>query len=152
MGLAVVASFLDPAEAEIAAGALRSAGFAAVALDQHFASVDPLARQSLGGMRVGVPEDELREAAQCLAGILRERPRIRRPRPRGVAWRWLAALLGFLNPVFGWFVVAVVKRGRRPLPLISAMLATCLLLLAAAVAGLVVTGISNPSRHAYADS
>lgn len=113
MGISVVANFLDPTEAEIAAGALRSAGFNAMALDQHFAAMDSIARHSLGGMRVGVPEGEAAEATQFLRAIVADRPKHPARIQRGVGWRVAAVLLAILSPPFGWLVIGMAKARRR---------------------------------------
>lgn len=116
MSIAIVARFLDPVEAEIAAGALRSAGFDAVAMDQHFAAVDPLARQSLGGMRVGVPAAEAEDAASYLKDLVKARPETETGIEPGVGWRFGAAAAGILAPVFGWLVVGMASGRGRPRP------------------------------------
>ena len=138
MGISVVASFLDPTEAEIAAGALRSAGFHAEAMDRNFAAMDSIARQSLGGMRVGVPDEEVAEAAQFLREIVKVRPkRTVRIQP-GVGWRLTAVLLAILSPPFGWLVVGMAKaRGRGKLS--GMLMASALVVLVLAIAlGLVL--------------
>src|SRR3982751_127543 len=113
MGMSIVASFLDPTEAEIAAGALRSAGFRAVAMDQHFAAMDSIARQALGGMRVGVPDEELADAVAFLRSVLDARPRRRARIQRGIGWRLTAIVFGFLSPPIGWLVGGMGQgRGR----------------------------------------
>jgi hypothetical protein len=96
MGMGVVASFLDPTEADIAASALRSAGFNAVAMDRHFSTVDWMVVQSLGGIRVGVPDGEVDDAARLLGQLIGERPEPSPPTERGAGWYFLAIVVGVL--------------------------------------------------------
>jgi hypothetical protein len=108
MGMSIVASFVDRIEAQVAAGALCSAGFNAVVMDQNFASVDWMAQQALGGIRVGVPDGELEEAAQLLRELNSERPEPGpEPHPGG-GWRGLAIALGVIVPL-----LALAMHGSR---------------------------------------
>lgn len=158
MGMSVVASFVDPTEAKVAAGALCSAGFDAVVLDQNFSSVDWMASQALGGIRVGVPETELAEAAGFLNELIEEKPEPAEDPHPGGWWRTAAIVLGVVLPLMaalmirpektwqvvilvlgglgvplGWCVAAAGKsRGRREQ--FTAILSTGLLLIGAIMA------------------
>jgi hypothetical protein len=138
MGLSIVASFVDPTEAKVAAGALCSAGFNAVVLDQNFSSVDWMASQALGGIRVGVPDAELDEAAGFLREMIEDRPEpAPDPYPGGLwrtaaivfgavlplvallmirpekTWQVVILLLGGLGVPLGWFIAAAGKSRHR---------------------------------------
>lgn len=158
MGLSIVASFVDPTEAKVAAGALCSAGFEAVVLDQNFSSVDWMASQALGGIRVGVPEQELDEAAAFLRELIAERPEPGEDPHPGGWWRTAAIVCGALLPLMallmirpeetwqvviliagslgvplGWMIAAAGKsRGRQDQ--LTAILSAGLLLLGVAAA------------------
>lgn len=162
MGIAVVASFVDPTEAKVAAGALCSAGFDAVVLDQNFSSVDWMASQALGGIRVGVPDQELDEAAAFLREIIDERPEPSEdPHPGGLwrtaivfgvvlplislltlrpekTWQVAVLMLGAVGAPLGWIIAAAGKsRGRQGQ---SVAIVSTMLLVLGAVAALVAIG------------
>jgi RsiW-degrading membrane proteinase PrsW (M82 family) len=105
MGISIVASFVDPSEAQVACGALRSAGFHAMVLDQTFATMDWIAMQALGGIRVGVPESEIEEASDFLRAIVKDRPERTVRIQSGVSWRVLAILAAALAPILIWIIV-----------------------------------------------
>jgi hypothetical protein len=158
MGLSVVASFVDPTEAKVAAGALCAAGFDAVVLDQNFSSVDWMASQALGGIRIGVPDQELDEAAGFLRELIAERPEPGEdPHPGGLwrtaaiifgavlplmallmirpekTWQVVLLILGGLGAPLGWLIAAAGKsRGRSQQ--LTAILSTGLLLIGVAAA------------------
>lgn len=71
MSLAVVARFHSLPEAQVAGAALRSAGLDAVVLDDPLPGVMPLEPNDAGGVRLCVPEDELRAAQAVLAAALK---------------------------------------------------------------------------------
>lgn len=168
MGMSVVARYVDRTEAEIAASALRSAGFNAVAMDTNFSAIDWMAMQALGGIRVGVPDDELDEAASFLGELIHKRPEPG-PEPHpGSLWRTAAIACGVIIPILAltmleprtwwqtciliigligtplaWIIVGAVKsRNRQPQSL--AIASASLLVLGAIVLALVVTAIIHP--------
>jgi Putative prokaryotic signal transducing protein len=66
MGLALVTRMPSWVEAQIAAGALRSAGIAAEVFDGNFGQVEAPVIESLGGFRIMAPEEEAASARQIL--------------------------------------------------------------------------------------
>ena len=66
MGLAVVIRIPSLAEAQIAAGALRSAGIAAEVFDTGFGAIESPVIEGLGGYRIMAPEEQARDARQIL--------------------------------------------------------------------------------------
>jgi hypothetical protein len=69
MGLAVVTRIPSYVEAQIAAGALRSAGIAAEVFDGNFGQVEAPVIQSLGGFRIMAPEEEVAAARDVLRSL-----------------------------------------------------------------------------------
>ena len=69
MGRVQIACFLDPQEAHIAAGALRSAGIEASLQDSALARVDPLMIQALGGVPLFVAAHEAAAARKLLDNL-----------------------------------------------------------------------------------
>lgn len=121
MGLSIVASFVDPTEAKVAAGALGSAGFNAVVLDQNFSSVDWIASQALGGIRVGVPEEELDEAAAFLRELIDGQPEpTKEPHP-GAWWRTAAIVFGVVLPLMALLVIRPEKTWQVVILLLGAL-------------------------------
>ena len=57
MGLALVTRMPSWVEAQIAAGALRSAGIAAEVFDGNFGQIEAPVIESLGGFRIMAPEE-----------------------------------------------------------------------------------------------
>ena len=78
MALAQVTRIPNYAEAQIAAGALRSAGIAAEVFDGNFGQVEAPVIQSLGGLRIMAPEEDV-AAARELLRTLRRNPLPRDP-------------------------------------------------------------------------
>ena len=88
MALAVVTRIPSLAEAQIAAGALRSAGIAAEVFDTGFGAMESPVIEGLGGYRIMAPEEEARDARQILRE-LKAGPGL--GEPEDVA-PWIAAL------------------------------------------------------------
>ncbi len=111
MDVVEVARFTDLTEAQIAAGALRSAGFAAEVQDANLGTVDFLLQRAMGGFRLVTPAGEHAEASAFLAELQANAP----PplaEPSGSPERTAGAILLML--LFGWaggFLAA--KRGSR---------------------------------------
>ena len=82
MGLAIVTRIPSYAEAQIAAGALRSAGIAAEVFDGNFGQVEAPVIQSLGGFRIMAPEDQV-VAARDVLRALRASPGLGEPDEQG---------------------------------------------------------------------
>ena len=78
MGLAVVTRIPSYREAQIAAGALRSAGIAAEVFDANFGQTEAPVIQSLGGFRIMAPEEEV-AAARDVLRALRSSPGLGEP-------------------------------------------------------------------------
>lgn len=66
MGLAIVTRIPSLVEAQIAAGALRSAGIAAEVFDGNFGGMEAPVIEGLGGYRLMAPEDEVASAREVL--------------------------------------------------------------------------------------
>lgn len=117
MALAVVARFYDLNEASIAASALRSAGLSAEVFDDHWATMNWMARTALGGFRVMLPQDELAAGVELLRSLpepepLAEDDAIVPPdRPATAAGAVASAVL--LMPEVGW-ALSDQSRRRRP--------------------------------------
>ena len=69
MGLAIVARMPSLVEAQIAAGALRSAGVAAEVFDANFGQIEAPVIEALGGFRIMAPEGECAEAREILRAL-----------------------------------------------------------------------------------
>ena len=69
MGLAVVARIPSLAEAQIAAGALRSGGIEAVVFDATFGGMEAPVIEGLGGYRLMAPEEDVIEARASLKAL-----------------------------------------------------------------------------------
>ena len=69
MGLAIVTRIPSYAEAQIAAGALRSAGIAAEVFDGAYGQIEAPVVQALGGFRVMAPEHEIIAARDILRAL-----------------------------------------------------------------------------------
>jgi hypothetical protein len=78
MPLAVVARLPTLVEAQIAAGALRSAGIHAEVFDANFGGVEAPVIEALGGYRIMAPEDEVANARELLK-ILQAGPGLGEP-------------------------------------------------------------------------
>ena len=78
MGLAIVTRIPSYVEAQIAAGALRSAGIAAEVFDGNFGQTEAPVIQSLGGFRIMAPQEEVAEARDVLRA-LRSNPGLGEP-------------------------------------------------------------------------
>ncbi|MDB5468807.1 MAG: hypothetical protein JWR84_367 [Caulobacter sp.] len=117
MGLAVVARFYDLNEATIAASVLRSAGLSPQVFDDHWASMNWMARSALGGFRVLLPQDELAAGVELLRSLpepepLPEEDAIVPPdRRASAAGAMVSAVL--LMPEVGW-ALSDQSRRRRP--------------------------------------
>ena len=88
MALAVVARIPSLAEAQIAAGALRSAGIAAEVFDSSFGGMEAPVIEGLGGYRLMAPENQAVEAREILR-TLRAGPGLGEPEEVGP---WTASL------------------------------------------------------------
>jgi hypothetical protein len=123
MALALVTRIPSLVEAQIAAGALRSAGISAEVFDQSFGGVEAPVIEGLGGYRIMAPEREAIEARRILHE-LRAGPGLGEPdevapwtaalqqraAARGRGMRLLAlALLG--APAIIWLLRMLVRAG-----------------------------------------
>jgi hypothetical protein len=109
VGLVVVTRLPSLVEAQIATGALRSAGIDAQVFDANFGGVEAPVIEALGGFRIMAPEEEAATARQILRtlqagpglGEPDEYPEPDRPSPwaRRAPWwrRWLAVVLVMLT-------------------------------------------------------
>jgi len=88
MALALVTRIPSLAEAQIAAGALRSAGIAAEVFDSSFGGMEAPVIEGLGGYRLMAPERQAVEARQLLRA-LRAGPGLGEPEDVGP---WTASL------------------------------------------------------------
>ncbi|MFI4975894.1 MAG: putative signal transducing protein [Caulobacterales bacterium] len=94
MALAVVTRLPTLVEAQIAAGALRSAGIDAEVFDGNFGQVESPVIEALGGFRIMAPEEKQAEAQDILRA-LQAGPGLGEPdegpwttSPRRSRWRW----------------------------------------------------------------
>jgi hypothetical protein len=78
MGLVVVTRLPTLVEAQIATGALRSAGINAQVFDANFGGVEAPVIEALGGFRIMAPEDEVASAREILK-ILQTGPGLGEP-------------------------------------------------------------------------
>ena len=78
MGLALVTRIPNLAEAQIAAGALRSAGIEAQVFDVSFGGMEAPVIEGLGGYRIMAPESEV-AAARDVLRLLRASPGLGEP-------------------------------------------------------------------------
>jgi len=69
--LTEVARYLVPMDANLVQGCLVAAGIPAVLADDHLVQANLLLAPALGGVRVMVPEDYLRQAEAALAAYQR---------------------------------------------------------------------------------
>lgn len=120
MGLALVTRIPSLVEAQIAAGALRSAGIRAEVFDASFGGMEAPVIEGLGGYRIMAPEEQASEARQLLRAI-RAGPGLAAPdddnRPWSAAFsearktrrrgmRWLALTL-LAIPAIYWLLRAI---------------------------------------------
>ncbi|HWF78259.1 MAG TPA: DUF2007 domain-containing protein [Caulobacteraceae bacterium] len=117
MGLALVTRIPSLVEAQIAAGALRSAGIDAQVFDAAFGAMESPVIEQLGGLRIMAPEEQLAAARDAL-NLLRASPGLGEPdelgpwatqardaaRTRGRGMRLVAFLL-LSAPFLLWMVV-----------------------------------------------
>jgi hypothetical protein len=82
MGLAVVTRIPSLVEAQIAAGALRSAGIDAQVFDGAFGQIEAPVIEALGGFRIMAPEEEAATAREILKE-LRASPGLGEPDENG---------------------------------------------------------------------
>ena len=116
MSLAVVARYYDLNEATIAASALRSAGLTPQLFDDHWASMNWMARSALGGFRVMLPEDELAIGVELLRSLPEPEPlgaedAIVRPDRPGLTVGALASA-ALMMPEVGWALADERQRSR----------------------------------------
>ena len=69
MGLALVTRIPNLPEAQIAAGALRSAGIAAEVFDANFGTMEAPVIEGLGGYRLMAPQEQVAEARETLKAL-----------------------------------------------------------------------------------
>jgi hypothetical protein len=69
VGLALVTRIPSLAEAQIAAGALRSGGIEAVVFDAAFGGMEAPVIEGLGGYRIMAPEEDVAEARASLKAL-----------------------------------------------------------------------------------
>lgn len=117
MSLVVIARYYDLNEATIATSALRSAGLSPQLFDDHWASMNWMARSALGGFRVLLPEDELAVGVEMLRNLpepepLPEEDAIVRPDRPGMTAAALASA-ALMIPEVGW-AMADQRQRRRP--------------------------------------
>lgn len=117
MSLVVIARYYDLNEATIATSALRSAGLSPQLFDDHWASINWMARSALGGFRVLLPEDELAVGVEMLRNLpepepLPEEDAIVRPDRPGMTAAALASA-ALMIPEVGW-AMADQRQRRRP--------------------------------------
>jgi hypothetical protein len=119
MGLALVTRIPSLVEAQIAAGALRSAGIRAEVFDANFGGMEAPVIEALGGYRIMAPQEQAVEARQLLKAFksspglvapeetgpwsasYAETGRVRR---RGMRWLALAVLA---IPAVYWLLRAI---------------------------------------------
>ena len=82
MGLALVMRLPTLVEAQIATGALRSAGFNAQVFDANFGGMEAPVIEGLGGYRIMAPENEVAAARETLRA-LRSNPGLGEPEEYG---------------------------------------------------------------------
>lgn len=117
MSLVVIARYYDLNESTIATSALRSAGLSPQLFDDHWASMNWMARSALGGFRVLLPEDELAVGVEMLRNLpepepLPEEDAIVRPDRPGMTAAALASA-ALMIPEVGW-AMADQRQRRRP--------------------------------------
>ena len=158
MGLGVVARFSSLTEAQIACGALCSAGFHAEVFDQTFGTMVWTDQVSIGGFRVMAPEAEIADAAAYLRQAQSEAPpREPSDRPGDGAWGAAAALSAFTVGVdFSWFLLGLRDRLRRggPLSIAEILLRTVaivvMLIFAGAIVALLIDFVGRTLIHPQA--
>jgi len=130
MGLGVVSRFSTLVEAEVACGALRSAGFHAEVFDHFFGTMRWIEQIALGGYRLVVPGQELTEAVDRLTDAQRQAPQAEGTSPRGeVGWGLAALLSGLtLGVDLAWLLLGIRGRLKRPSVSMADMIATALAL------------------------
>ena len=69
MALALVARIPSLVEAQIAAGALRSAGIDAQVFDANFGQVESPVIEALGGFRIMAPDEQVASAREILQAL-----------------------------------------------------------------------------------
>ena len=107
MGLALVTRIPNLAEAQIAAGALRSAGIRAEVFDSTFGGMDAPVIEGLGGYRLMAPEEEVRDARATLK-LLRASPGLGEPEDNAP---WLESLATARGRKGGMKLVALLILG-----------------------------------------
>ncbi|MFI4934419.1 MAG: putative signal transducing protein [Caulobacterales bacterium] len=88
MGLALITRIPSLVEAQIAAGALRSAGIAVEVFDANFGAIEAPVIEGLGGYRLMAPEEQVAAARDALRA-LRASPGLGDPEDNGP---WTASL------------------------------------------------------------
>ena len=120
MGLALVTRIPSLVEAQIAAGALRSAGIDAQVFDAAFGAMESPVIEQLGGFRIMAPEEQIAAARDAL-NLLRASPGLGEPdelgpwamqardaaRTRGRGMRMVAFLL-LSAPFLLWVLVRLI--------------------------------------------
>ena len=115
MGLSVIARFSTLTEAQVACGALRSAGFHAEVFDQSFGTMVWTDQVAIGGFRVVAPEGELADAVAYLKQAENEAPEPESSASRGDGpWGAAAAASALTVGVdFSWLLLGVRNRLKR---------------------------------------
>lgn len=111
MALVEAARFHTLSEAEVAASLLRSAGIETSIADAHYGSVFWMTQSALGGYRLSIAEQDLRDAVELLRtpapsqdeGDDEEDPPTP---PMSGGQRVAAAALGLVDPTFGWLATS----------------------------------------------
>jgi Putative prokaryotic signal transducing protein len=121
MGLALVTRIPGLVEAQIAAGALRSAGIQAEVFDASFGGIEAPVIEGLGGYRIMAPEGQVAAARDALK-LLRASPGLGEPednapwsasladaaRARKRNWRLVALIILGVPAVF-WLIRLVTR-------------------------------------------
>jgi len=119
VALAVVATFMNLTEAQVAASALESGALHPVVMDQGWGSVLGTEQFALQGFRLAVPQAEASDAIAFFRALPRVKPR-RQRQARSLGelgrthwWRPVAGLACvFMAPIFGWLIVGLRPRRR----------------------------------------
>jgi hypothetical protein len=121
VALALVTRIPNLGEAQVAAGALRSAGIQAEVFDVTFGGMEAPVIESLGGYRLMAPEEDVREARELLRA-LRASPPPREPDDDGTPWSEppvrevnrrgmkLVALLVLGSPFILWVLLRLIEK------------------------------------------
>ena len=157
MGLGVIARFSTLSEAQVACGALRSAGFHAEVFDQSFGTMVWTDQVAIGGFRVVAPEGELADAVAYLRQAQADAPEPKAVTTRGATpWGVAVALSAVTIGVdFSWLLLGFRDRLKRgPLAIVEVVFITAaalvMLVFAGAIIALLIDFISRLVVHPQA--